>query len=149
MNAHQLPLPTMSRTRPDMTRPCMTRLGMTLLEVMLALLVLVVAMSGIATLTSLGRQSGADARDLTMGQLLCESKMAEIAAGVTAPSSTQGRFPNDPDWTFSVSSSAAGTPGLLVVRVTVTQDPASYSEPMEFALVRWVPDPDFAAELAQ
>jgi len=125
------------------------RHGMTLLEVMLALLVLVVAMGGIATLTSLGRQSGADARDLTMGQLLCEGKMAEIAAGVTPPSSTQGRFPNDPDWTFSVTSSAAGTPGLLIVRVTVTQDPATYTEPLEFALVRWIPDPDFAAELAQ
>lgn len=123
--------------------------GMTLLEVMLALLVLVVALSGIATLTSLGRQSGADARDLTMGQLLCEGKMAEIAAGVTAAGNTQGRFPNDPDWTFSVSSSATDTPGLLNVRVTVTQDPATYSEPLEFVLVRWIPDPDFAAELAQ
>lgn len=125
------------------------RHGMTLLEVMLALLVLVVAMGGIATLTSLGRQSGADARDLTMGQLLCEGKMAEIAAGVTPPSNTNGSFPNEPDWTFSVTSSAAGTPGLLNVRVTVTQDPATYSEPLEFALVRWIPDPDFAAELAQ
>lgn len=125
------------------------RLGMTLLEVMLALLVLVVAMGGIATLTSLGRQSGADARDLTMGQLLCEGKMAEIAAGVTPPSNSKGSFPNEPDWTFSVTSSAAGTPGLLTVRVTVTQDPAAYSEPLEFALVRWIPDPDFAAELAQ
>lgn len=123
--------------------------GMTLLEVMLALLVLVVALAGIATLTSLGRQSGADARDLTMGQLLCEGKMAEIAAGVTAAGNTQGRFPNDPDWNFSVSSSATDTPGLLNVRVTVTQDPATYSEPLEFVLVRWIPDPDFAAELAQ
>jgi prepilin-type N-terminal cleavage/methylation domain-containing protein len=126
-----------------------TRRGMTLLEVMLSLLVLVVALAGIAALTSLGRQAGADARDLTMGQLLCEGKMAEIAAGVTSAGNSQGRFPSDPDWTFSVTSSSAGTPGLLNVRVTVTQDPATYTQPLEFVLVRWVPDPDFAAELAQ
>lgn len=139
----------MTHTTPRNLKKHSVRSGMTLLEVMLALLVLVVAMGGISTLVTLGRQSGADARDLTMGQLLCEGKMAEIAAGVTPPTNTQGRFPNDPDWTFSVSSSSAGTPGLLIVRVTVTQDPATYTEPLEFALVRWVPDPEFAAELAQ
>ncbi|MDP1562572.1 MAG: prepilin-type N-terminal cleavage/methylation domain-containing protein [Pirellulaceae bacterium] len=139
----------MNCSQPLMRTMNSRRHGMTLLEVMLALLVLVVAMGGITMLASLGRQSGADARDLTMGQLLCEGKIAEIAAGVTPPSSTQGRFPNDPDWTFSVTSSASGTPGLLNVRVTVTQDPATYTEPLEFALVRWIPDPDFAAELAQ
>jgi Tfp pilus assembly protein PilV len=122
---------------------------MTIIEVLLALLVLVVALAGIATLTSLGRQSGADARDLTMGQLLCEGKMAEIAAGITPPGSSQGSFPQDPDWIFSVESSAAGTPGLLTVRVTVTQNPAVYNQPLEFALVRWISDPDYAAELAQ
>ncbi|MBL8892278.1 MAG: hypothetical protein JNL67_20045 [Planctomycetaceae bacterium] len=125
------------------------RPGMTLLEVLLSLLVLVVALAGIGALTSLGRQSGADARDLTMAQLLCEGKMAEIASGVIGPTNNQGRFPNEPDWTFSVTATAAGTPGLLSVRVSVTQDPATYTQPLDFELVRWIPDPDYAAELAQ
>lgn len=132
-----------------MTTACSKRRGMTLLEVLLALMVLVVALSGIGALTTLGRQSSADARDLTMAQLLCEGRMAEIAAGVIEPKNAQGRFPNEPDWTFSVTATASGTPGLLNVRVKVTQDPATFTQPLDFELVRWVPDPDYAAELAQ
>lgn len=139
----------MQRTRNFITTAIANRRGMTLLEVLLALMVLVVALSGIAALTSLGRQSGADARDLTMAQLLCEGKMAEIAAGVTAPTNSQGQFPNEPDWMFSITATPAGTPGLLNVRVSVTQDPATYTQPLGFELVRWIPDPDYAAELAQ
>jgi Tfp pilus assembly protein PilV len=123
--------------------------GMTILEVLLALLVLVVALAGIGSLTTMGRQSGADARDLTMGQLLCEGKMAEISSGVSPANSTSGIFQEDPDWIFSVQAAPADTPGLLSVRVTVTQNPQTYDQPMEFVLVRWVPDPDYAAELAQ
>lgn len=125
------------------------RLGMTILEVLLALLVLVVALAGIGSLTTMGRQSGADARDLTMGQLLCEGKMSEISSGIIPAGSSSGIFEEDPDWIFNVQSSPADTPGLLSVRVTVTQNPQTYDQPMEFALVRWVPDPNYAAELAQ
>jgi Tfp pilus assembly protein PilV len=122
---------------------------MTILEVLLALLVLVVALAGIGSLTTMGRQSGADARDLTMGQLLCEGKMAEISSGILPAGSSSGIFQEDPDWIFNVQSSPADTPGLLSVRVTVTQNPQTYDQPMEFVLVRWVPDPNYAAELAQ
>lgn len=126
-----------------------SRSGMTILEVLLALLVLVVALAGIGSLTTMGRQSGADARDLTMGQLLCEGKMAEITAGILPAESSSGGFVEDPDWIFNVQTAAADTPGLLSVRVTVTQNPQTYDQPMEFVLVRWIPDPNYASELAQ
>ncbi len=123
--------------------------GMTILEVLLSLLVLVVALAGIGSLTTMGQQSGVDARDLTMAQLLCEGKMAEITAGIAPTGSSRGNFEWEPDWVFIVESSPVDTPGLMSVRVTVTQDPATYTDPLEFSLVRWLPDPDFAAGLAQ
>lgn len=123
--------------------------GMTLLEVLLSLLVLVVALTGIGALATMGKQSGADSRDLTMGQLLCEGKMAEISAGLLEPTSTSGRFEADPDWMYSVEVTPADTPGLLNVRVTATQDPNTYVPPLEYALVRWIADPNYAESLAE
>lgn len=123
--------------------------GMTLLEVLLSLLVLVVALSGISGLITAGRFSAIDAQDLTMAQILCESKMAECASGVIEAAGDSGSFPDNPDWKFTIVTSAATTPGLLNVRVTVTQNVNASETPVEFSLVRWMADPNFDAEAAQ
>jgi len=125
------------------------RNAMTLLEVLLSLLVLMVAISGISGLIMMGSYSAADAKDLTMAQVLCESKMSEVASGVSEAASSSGGFPNEPDWTFTVETSPAGTPGLLSVRVTVQQDRNQIENPIEFSLVRWMPDPNFDVEAAE
>jgi len=111
--------------------------------------VLVTALSGIAALVTLGSGSGADARELTVGQLLCESKMSEIAAGIVPPGGGQGTFEWEEDWVFNIESTPTETPGLLNIRVTVSQDPGRFENPLFVELVRWMPDPDFAAGVAQ
>ena len=137
----------MSRKSP--CRPGPMRRGMTLLEVLLALLVLVVALSGITALIFNGRASAADAQDLTQAQLLCEAKLNSIVAGIDAAESSRGVFRENPEFTFEVQTSNPGTPGLLSVRVKVSQNPAQFDNPIEFTLVRWMPDPNFASETAQ
>lgn len=129
--------------------PCSKRRGLTLLEVLMSLLVLVVAMTGISSLIFLGRYSAADAQAMTQLQLLCETKMESIVAGVDAAESGSGIFEDHPDTMYQVTTDKPGTPGLLSVRVKTYQNPSNFDNPLEFTLVRWVPDPNFASESAQ
>lgn len=125
------------------------RAGLTLLEVLLSLLVLVVALAGISSLIFIGRYSAADAQGMTQAQLLCETKMDSIVTGIDPAESSQGLFPENSDYMFEVTTQQPGTPGLLSVRVRVSQNPSNFENPLEYSLVRWIPDPDFEAGVAQ
>ena len=121
--------------------------GLSLLEVLLALAILGGALVTIGELHSLGRRAGVQARDLTTAQILCESKLAEIVAGIT-PTESVLQQPlgdetlEDSSWLYSIESQEASQPGLLAVQVTVEQDPKQIGRPVRFSLVRWVVDPN-------
>ena len=59
--------------------------------------------------------------------MLCESKMAEIVAGLTPPVSAQDTLadddqePGDPGWQYTVEVDPIDSQGLVAVRVTVAQ----------------------------
>jgi hypothetical protein len=90
-----------------------------------------------------------DAREMTMAQLLCEGKMAELTSGLQPLLSTSA-MPVEvaPDWLYTVEmQQIPGQSGLLGVAVTVYRDPLQNSRPISVTLFRWLLDPELAAQL--
>jgi prepilin-type N-terminal cleavage/methylation domain-containing protein len=122
--------------------------GLSLLEVMLALAILGGALTVLGMHIRTGARSAAIARDSTTAQLLAESKMAEIAAGVILPD-TVYQEPADEtgEWLCSVESLPIDQEGLLGVQVVVEQDPTFTTQPVSFKLTRWIVDPQVEADM--
>ena len=141
------------------------RHGLTLLEILLAI---VIFGGVIAILGEVGRnalRSAAFARDTTQAELICESLMGEILAGIL-PLETQTEVPLDsshpdypdtnairagghgePLWYYSVDVYSAGEDGLLEVVVIVRQNRPNEPRPVTCQLLRWVIDPEYLADL--
>ncbi len=124
-----------------------SRSGFSLLEIILALAILAGAIAVLSEVTRLGLENTRVARDMTRAQLLCESKLAEITAGIT-PAESVEETPyetldgeTEPDWLYSVEVNLTGEEGLLEVRVRVTKDLPPQKRPVEVSLVRWIRDP--------
>jgi Tfp pilus assembly protein PilV len=123
-----------------------------LLEVILALAILGGSIAVLGEINRLALQNARGARDLAHAQLLAESKLAEIQAGITTTdevdnaafdSSSDSPDPADPGWLYSISSQSTDEDGLISVRVTVTRDAPASQHPLKFSLVRWVKDPNY------
>ncbi len=135
----------MNRFRP--TRINRSRRALSLLEVVLAIAILGGSMVVIGQLINIGHNAAIDARDLTEAQILCDAKVSEISAGIIPASSVQGAsIAEAPGWTYSFTIEPAGLDGLLKIDCTVSQD-STFSFPVTYRLVRWIPDPDYEAEL--
>lgn len=125
--------------------------GFSLLEVILALAILAGAVAVLGEVARHGLESTRIARDLTYAQLLCESKLAEIALGVTPPDPVDyapienTTAPTPVGWLYSIEVASTDIDGLLAVRVTVTQDLPEEQHPVQCSLTRWVGDPDAEA----
>jgi len=131
------------------------RRGFSLLEVILALAILAGALAVLGEAIRLGMTNAQTARDLTQAQLLAESKLAEIAAGLTPSDPVQGvRFDcvvgdGEIGWFYSISRETMGEEGLLLVCVSVTQDLPVEKRPVQFSLYRWIPDPAAVAAMEE
>ena len=92
----------------------------------------------------LGGRSSRTARELATAQMLCESKMAEIASGAATATTTTTPvlFDDFPDWTYTIESEPIDQQGLLKVRVTVQADQPQQLQPVTFTLTRWIIDPE-------
>lgn len=130
-------------------RRAAARRGLTLLEVMLALAILGGSLAVIGELMRIGARHAEAARDQTTAQLLCENMMAELVSGVLPLSATTAAPVDDSqyaaDWAYTVEIQPIDQQGLVSVRVTVEQNPQSYSRPASFSLTRWMVDPQVAA----
>ena len=121
--------------------------GFSLLEVILALAILTGAIAVLGELARLGLRNARIARDMTYAQLLCESKLAEILAGITPPEPIRNapfELLDDPaelGWLYSIDLAPLEEEGLLAVRVTVAQDLPPEQHPVKLSLVRWIVDP--------
>jgi type II secretion system protein I len=122
----------------------MRRSAFTLFEVLLALAILVGAIAALGELLRGGLISAERARDLTRAVLICESKMAQIVAGIQMPE-TVTRIPVEDDlsgeWIYSVEVTDTASPYLLAVRVTAQRDVPDEKKPVTSTLVRWVKSP--------
>lgn len=115
---------------------------------MLAIAILGLAIAAMGELVRLGTRAAGETRDLTKAQILCESKISELAAGVIPPESVdQAPFDLDPDWTYSVALGPVDQQGLLMAQVRVEQVVEAGQQPVTFTLTRWLIDP--ALEQAQ
>jgi Tfp pilus assembly protein PilV len=115
---------------------------LSLLEVMLAMAILGGCVAAIGELVRLGARHAEEVRILTEAQLLCEGKIEEIEAGITAPESVSSApFDLEPEWMYSVTVTPMEDTGLMEVRVTVEQVEATRMQPYTFSLVRWMLDP--------
>jgi type II secretory pathway pseudopilin PulG len=119
---------------------------LSLLEVILAIAILGGCMAVIGELVRLGVRNAEEARELTKAQLLCESKLEEVAAGITPPESASAvAFELDPEWTYTIETGSLDQQGLIQVRVTVQPAESDRLYPLTFTLTRWILDPSLAS----
>jgi type II secretory pathway pseudopilin PulG len=115
---------------------------LTLLEVLLALAILAGAFATLAQLAGLGMRAAGNSRDLTQAQLLADSVMSEIAAGIIPAESINGLpLDTNPGWVASVVVESALQQGMLRVTVITERDVASYRS-VRYELSRWIRDPN-------
>ncbi len=140
------------RLRRVFSRPA--RSAFSLLEVILALAILGISIAMLGEAARLGLRNADLARQLTQAQLLCESKMAEIEAGIltTDPVSDvpiepiyESNLESSLDleeyaWVYSIESTLVDEAGLLQVTVTVAEDLPPEKKPVVFSLTRLMLD---------
>ena len=120
------------------------RAGLSLMEVIVAIAILGGALTVIGNLVYLGSRAASNTRLFSEAQILCDTKMAEVSAGVLPLQSIGGTpIEENPDWLYSVEVGQAPVTGLLGVTVTVQQSPSVTSTPTPFTLMRWIPDPNY------
>jgi len=119
------------------------RAGLTLLEVILAIAILGGALVVIGELIRTGSRSAQNARELTIAQILAESTMNEVAAGLIPATSTSTQvLETNPDWMYSLQvDPAPNQQGLLLVTVTMHQTDPVRGRELSYSLVRWMLDP--------
>ena len=122
------------------------RSGMTLIEVLVAMAVFLLALAGIAQLIDFGTNSAVEAARTTTATRLCQSKMAEVEAGVVSMSEGgQGTFEEEPLWQWSVTLGAELAPYTyeVTVRVWIEQ-----GRPVEVTLAQIIFDPQYMGNAA-
>lgn len=116
------------------------RPGFSLLEVLLATSILVGCLAVLSELASIGRQHADDAEKYTVAQGICQTKINEILAGMTGPDAVNDEEVEDhPEWLYSVATESLAQPGLVALRVTVTENVEDRA-PRKFVVVRWMRD---------
>jgi prepilin-type N-terminal cleavage/methylation domain-containing protein len=143
------------------------RNGLTLVEILLAI---VIFGGVVAILGEVGRnalRSASFARDTTQAELICESLMGMLLAGVI-PLDIQSETPLEsmvseyPDtnavnynnrgeslWLSSIDIYSTEEEGLLEVVVTVRQNRPEGQRPVMCQLLRWMIDPEYLAEMEE
>jgi prepilin-type N-terminal cleavage/methylation domain-containing protein len=137
-----------SGTRRSGRRP--VRKAFSLLEVILALAILAGSMAALGEAVRLGLENARVARDLTDAQLFCESKMAELEAGFLTTDSVTD-MPIEPmaestlesssesldtEWLYSVEAQLIDDEALMLVTISVQQDPTTVAKPVTFTMTR-------------
>ena len=118
------------------------------MEVIMAIAIMGMAMVIIGNMVFLGSRSAAKSKWNSEAQILCDTKMAEIASGVLPLQNNSGSsVPENPNWVYSVEVQSSNLEGLLSVTVTVQQSPSVTSFATPFSVTRLMPDPNFEPEV--
>ncbi|NQU26576.1 MAG: prepilin-type N-terminal cleavage/methylation domain-containing protein [Candidatus Nealsonbacteria bacterium] len=134
-------------SNPDRKSSSPGRDGFSILEVILALAILAGSIAVLGEVASLGMRNAQVAGHLTHAQLLCEGKLAEITAGITAPDpvrDVQFELPVGDGkiaWVYSIDVMDIDEDGLVAVCVTVRQNLPPNKRPVTCSLIRWIVDP--------
>ena len=124
------------------------------MEVVLSLAILAGSMAVLGEAVRHGLENARIARDLTDAQLYCESKMAELQSGLLTADGF-GDMPIEPmtdsllessseptsaEWLYSLTSELVNEEGLMLVSVSVYQDPNTVKKPVTFTMTRMILD---------
>lgn len=113
----------------------------------MAIAIMGVAMGIIGNMVSLGSRAAKNTKWRSEAQILCDSKMAEVAAGVLPLESvTASPIEENPDWIYSIDVANSDLTGLLLVTVSVEPSPSLQANFEPFILMRMVSDPDYIPE---
>jgi len=117
---------------------------MTLLEVLIALAIFLLALVAIGRLTNISSNLAQDVQLQSEAILLCQSKMAEIMAGVE-PLASQADVPfgddiTDPSWQWSADCNQGQVTNLWTVQVRVSRQRPDGGK-VEATLTQMVLDP--------
>ena len=98
------------------------RSGLSLLEVLVALAIFLIGLIGIGQLVTFSGDQALDVQQEGQAALLCQSKLAEVLAGVVPlESQTDVAFEEDPNWQWSVTAEAHTVANLWRVEVKVSR----------------------------
>jgi len=122
-----------------MRRP-VARPGLSLLEVLIALAVLLISLTGLGYLLTMAGNLAQQGQMRTEAAQLCQSKLAELAAGATPLSSGEGAFEEAPQYQWSVSAEQGAAQGLWNVTVRVSRERPGGSR-IQVALNQMILDP--------
>ena len=128
-----------------------TRNGLTLLEVLISMAIFLGSLTAIMQLLNTGQQAEVSARLQSEAVLRCDSKMAEIVAGIEkAVSSADGTFLDDEigSWNWSVDVTNGTATSLLKITVTVEHSPDGKNPNAAFTLTRYMRDPQLFIDAA-
>jgi prepilin-type N-terminal cleavage/methylation domain-containing protein len=102
-------------------RPRALRKGMSLLEVLIALTIFLMSMIVLGQLVIMAGESARNVQLLAQATQMCQSKLAEVTAGIV-PLSSQGETPfdEDSDWNWSLDCTSDPIANLWDVTVHVS-----------------------------
>jgi general secretion pathway protein I len=125
-------------------RKCERRVrpALTLLEVVIALAIFLLAMTVFSQMLLRNGEITRDIQRQNLATRLCQSKLAEVVAGVVPlTSQSDEAFEEEPDYTWSLEADAGSVTGLWNVTVTVTRTETGTDNPIQCSLTEMLLDP--------
>lgn len=127
------------------------RPGMTLVEVMLALGIMLIALTALTQLVQIGSEAGYEARMNARAGRLAQAKMAELESGVIPVQNGGGSGVFDGDdagWEWSIDLQPQGPANLYLATVKLTRT-HQRGKPFTFSLAQMILDPAMMGSAAQ
>ena len=118
------------------------RAGISLFEVVLALSIFLGAVVALSQLTNNGMRTAVSARLQTQAVLRCESKLAELTAGVEPLEDVAEQpFDDDENWTWSLATATGPHADLLNITVSTNYDGGGEKSLASYSISRLLRDP--------
>ena len=132
-----------SRRRPP------SRRGITLFEVMIALAIFLGSLAAIGQIVDVGSVAASRGRLHSEAVLRCETKLAEVIAGIEPMTAVSGQmFEDDPEWSWTLTIADGPYSDLLELTVDVIHQRSNGTSNAEFSLTRLIRDPQLFIDAA-
>lgn len=113
----------------------------------MSIAILGISVATVGELIRVGALAAANTRDMATAQMMAETKMSEISAGLYPLSPVAEAVDEfDPQWSYSVEIQQIDQDGLIGVRITIQQNLPESQRPVRYELVRWLLEDDLIIE---